>query len=210
MKWVLIQKNPSKQPTKGTYKDWKSLLAQESSNQCAYCAIHENAMGGIRVFHVEHYRPKSKFPQHKNDYMNLLYACPICNTFKGDDWPNEPKEDNSAESYPNPSIIDYNTLFDIDMQSGLIEGKYTSAKYIQEKLFLNRPQLITERRYKYLIAKGQEEISLTKSVITQILGNPENEETCRKFMDLWERFDRLVQKLNEIPHYKMEDVTKKS
>jgi hypothetical protein len=175
MEWKRVPKENSAQPVKGTYKDWKELLAEESYYQCVYCALHEARFGGIRNFHVEHYRPKSKFKELENDFKNLFYACSICNVFKSDDWPDEPKVDLSNASYPNPSHIDYNNIFFIIKNTGIINGKYIAAKYLVEKLFLNRPQLIIERKAAYLYRQLEQ----CKSYIAQIidvLNKCENEE----------------------------------
>ena len=63
MNWIIIVKDPERLPRRGNYRnqEWKQQLAEKGHNQCVYCAIHENIMGGIRNFHVEHYRPKSIF-----------------------------------------------------------------------------------------------------------------------------------------------------
>ncbi|GAB1471744.1 hypothetical protein MASR2M66_26220 [Chloroflexota bacterium] len=206
MNWKKIEKDPAKQPADGTYSDWKPLLAVEGFNQCVYCAINENSMGGIRNFHVEHYRPKSKFADKENDYCNLFYSCPICNTFKSNDWPNEPIADNSIASYPNPSDVDYNTLFDIDIDKGLIEGKNVAAKYIQQKIFLNRPQLITERRVYFLFRKGRVEIEETKNLLKLISDNEDYRAFSEIFMDLSTEFLSLLERLQEIPRYQMGDI----
>jgi hypothetical protein len=206
MNWRIITKDPNRQPTSGTYHDWKPLLAQEGFNQCVYCAIHESAMGGIRNFHVEHYRPKSLFSDRENDYFNLFYACPICNTFKSNDWPNEPVSDNSVSSYPNPSEVDYNSLFVIDSPKGLIEGKNVASKYIQERLFLNRPQLISARRLELLKTKVIEEIESTTVTLGKLNNNPGYHQFVQAFLILNLESIRLLGKLNEIPQYQLEDV----
>lgn len=206
MKWIKIEKDPKRQPATGKYNDWKQLLAIEGANQCVYCAIHENSMGGIRNFHVEHYRPKSIFTDKENDYCNLFYACPICNTFKSNDWPNEPIDDNSIASYPNPSDVDYNTLFDVDIRKGLIEGRNIAAKYIQEKIFLNRPQLITERRIHFILSSGLEEIEETRQLLEKIENDGDYRALSKSFMVLWMDFTKLLQQLREIPHYQLSDV----
>ncbi|MER2511614.1 MAG: HNH endonuclease, partial [Nitrosomonas ureae] len=129
----------------GNYREWKEILAKEAKNQCVYCAIHEAAFGGTRNFHVEHYRPKSIFKKLTNNIKNLFYACAICNTFKGDDWPCEPHIAFSVACYPDASKTDYNQLFELDL-TGEIKGKFVASKYMVEKLYLNRPQLLMERR----------------------------------------------------------------
>lgn len=146
MRWKRIPKENTTQPDGGNYREWKELLAEEGFHQCVYCAIHEACFGGIRNFHVEHYRPKSKFMELETDIKNLFYACAICNVFKSNDWPEDPCEDFSNPSYPDPSQVDYNDLFSVNDSMGVVEGKYIASKYIVEKLYLNRPQLIVERR----------------------------------------------------------------
>lgn len=150
MRWIKIDKRTPGPPGTGTtYRDWKPNLADEGEYQCVYCALHEKALGGFWNFHVEHYRPKSKFPGLTNDYGNLFYACAICNTFKSNDWPAEPDDALEVACYPDPSVVDYNAIFTVD-DRGLICGGNVAARYMVEKIYLNRPQLILERRDCYL------------------------------------------------------------
>lgn len=151
MKWIKIDKSLTAHPTTGIYSDWKELLAEESQYQCVYCCIHESKFGGIRNYHIDHFRPKSKdeFKHLENDYNNLFYSCSICNVFKSDDWPEEPKADYSNNSYPCPSETDYNAL--IENNEGILSGKYIASKYLIERLFLNRPQLILMRKEEDLL-----------------------------------------------------------
>lgn len=146
MKWFKIDKLPK--PTEGRYYyEWKDYLAKEAKNQCVYCAIHVNPFGGIRNFHVEHYRPKSlkDFEHLEHEYSNLFFACSICNCFKGADWPNEPNDKLDIKCYPDPTKIDYSELFQYNSDYS-ITGTNFASKYIVEKLFLNRPQLLLERK----------------------------------------------------------------
>ena len=147
MKWPNVKKSSETQPEKGIYSDWKEQVAAECCHQCIYCAIHEGQFGGIDHYHIEHYRPKSidRFAYLENDITNLYYSCPICNRFKSNDWPNDPV-DLDTISYPDPSINDYNNLFNVDIISHKVEGKYISTAYMTERLYLNRPQLLSERK----------------------------------------------------------------
>ncbi|UPG94485.1 HNH endonuclease [Luteibacter aegosomatissinici] len=152
MKWIKIAKEPGQFPTKGTYKDWKEPLRTEGQNQCVYCAIHESKFGGLRNYHVEHFRPKSIYKERENDYCNLFYACSICNTFKSDDWPHADDDDGDDSKrgdlyvYPSPIVFDYNAIMTVD-NNGFVNGGQASARYLIERLYLNRPQLIRARVY---------------------------------------------------------------
>jgi hypothetical protein len=157
MEWKKISKTAA--PATGTYRDWKSVLAIEASYQCVYCCIHESKFGGQRNFHVEHFRPKSIFPLLENSYGNLFYACGICNSFKGNDWPNEPvANDFSKIAYPDPSTVCYGELFEIKKDTGIVYSKFLAGNYIVERLYLNRPQMITLRRLTHYI----EELTIAK------------------------------------------------
>jgi hypothetical protein len=150
MKWRLISKAAA--PAAGTYKDWKPQLAEESAYQCVYCCIHESKFGGQRNFHVEHWRPKARFPYLENDYANLFYACGICNSFKGDDWPNDPvAEDLSVIAYPDPSKVDYSSILEVDTSNGFVSSPYRAGLYLVERTYLNRPQMVTLRLMSFLI-----------------------------------------------------------
>lgn len=146
MNYRLIPKDKKTQPAKGVYSDWKVQIADECFKQCVYCSIHENHWGGIDHFHIDHFRPKSiaAFSHLINDICNLFYACPICNRFKKDDWPANP--DLAIPSYPDPSITNYSTIFTFSITTFQISGNNPSANYVIHRLYLNRPQLVYERR----------------------------------------------------------------
>jgi hypothetical protein len=169
MKWFRIPKELSTQPKVGNYRDWKEELSIEGKNQCVYCSINTNSFGGIRNFHVEHYRPKSKdkFPELTDKFYNLFFACSICNGFKSDDWPNEPSKKLDNESYPDPSKIDYSNILYWNKQF-LIESEHFTGRYIVQKLFLNRPQLVLERKSYYLHEELRIESEKLKNVVLQI------------------------------------------
>jgi len=215
MKWKRIPKERSIQPSSGSYQDWKQEIADEGFHQCVYCAIHDADFGGIRNFHVEHYKPKSivRFKDLRDDITNLYYACPICNTFKSNDWPSDPVDDFSIHCYPDPSIIDYCDIFVLDEQSGLVSGRYIASKYMVEKLYLNRPQLVMERRIISLriqekILRGQ-----VKELYGQLKGKVSHNDTLFALLErinlLKERLIELKDKLHEIPPYTIAETERK-
>lgn len=163
MKYRIIKKDPSKQPKVGVYGDWKVQISEECYKQCVYCTINEMSWGGIDHYHIDHYRPKSIFTHLENDICNLFYACPVCNRFKSDDWPNEPNLE--LPSYPDPSITDYRLIFEYDITSYQLKGINASAKYLIIRLYLNRAQLVYERREEYL---NEKEAALSNWLIEKI------------------------------------------
>lgn len=156
MKWPLLSGKRRQQPVTGRWHEWKAKIADECGAQCIYCAIHEARFGGIRNFHVEHFRPKAKFPKLENDIRNLYLACAICNVLKCDDWPAEPKPDHSAPGYPDPAACDYNSLFSIDGRTHEIGSSVVAGRYVIERVMLNRAQLILQRRLAAFLARINE------------------------------------------------------
>ena len=76
------QKNPQRSYTGimwRTNRENKKRLINDFEHRCAYCDDLDKYGGGSKVYHVEHFAPKEKFPELKFQYDNLLYACPFCN-----------------------------------------------------------------------------------------------------------------------------------
>jgi hypothetical protein len=134
------------QPSRGKWHEWKQAIADHCDGRCVYCAIPEARFGGIRNFHIEHFRPKVKFPAMENNIGNLYLACAICNVLKCDDWPAEPAADHSRAAYPDPFLTNYNTLFMVSSTTHEVASPTVAGKYLVERVLLNRAQLILERR----------------------------------------------------------------
>jgi 5-methylcytosine-specific restriction endonuclease McrA len=205
MNWKLISKNQKNQPTSGTYSDWKEQIAKECFYQCVYCSIHEAQFGGIDHYHIDHFRPKSKFPAHKEDILNLFYACPVCNRFKSDDWPGEP--DLNTTTYIDPSKINYSELFDLKTDFEIV-GNYTASRYIILRLYLNRSQLIFERRESL---QRIQEIVLRESINALIIKIGEFDtkyalEALMSIMGIYSNLLTLEQKKREIRPYQLVDI----
>lgn len=144
--WPKLIGKPRKQPADGRWHEWKQVVADHCDGRCVYCAIPEGRFGGIRNFHIEHFRPKAKFPRLENDIRNLYLACAVCNVLKCDDWPAEPANDHSLAAYPDPSVTDYNTLLLVSQANYEVNAVTIAGRYLIERILLNRAQLILERR----------------------------------------------------------------
>ncbi|MFO9416553.1 HNH endonuclease [Legionella pneumophila serogroup 1] len=69
------------------YRKHKPQLRVEFNFQCPYCHTREPEIGGAKSFHIDHYKPKKKFPDLICEYQNLIYSCRDCNNYKSDYWP---------------------------------------------------------------------------------------------------------------------------
>lgn len=68
-------------PTDAKWRDFQPELSAAFQTICGYC--EEYCHG-----HVDHFRPKSRFPKLVYEWHNWILACPHCNTIgKGEKWP---------------------------------------------------------------------------------------------------------------------------
>lgn len=202
MKWFRIPKETSPLPTKGShYREWKEDLSIEGRGQCVYCAINNYSFGGIRNFHVEHYKPKSKeeFAILEHDYQNLYYACSICNCFKGDDWPNEPNDLFDRDFYPDPSKVDYSNILKQN-SSFEVDSDFITGKYLIQKIFLNRPQLILERRKFELTTQLKESLENSKMMIKEFLETAPDDPIVPGYLSLIQTALLLINEANINPY----------
>ncbi len=167
MKWYKVNKAARTQPGAGVYGDWKEQIAEECSFCCVYCAIGEASWGGIDHYQIDHFRPKSKFSHLTHVITNLYYACPVCNRFKSDDWPSDTLE-LEVVCYPDPSEFDYNDLMSVSSDTFQLDGTCVASKYVISRLYLNRPQLVFERREAQLSKTSQEMIATVQTLLQSV------------------------------------------
>lgn len=82
-----------------SYRKYKPFLRLEFARKCVYCRMPDT-MKGTDGFGVDHYRPKSIFPNLRATYSNLYYCCNQCNRRKTDYWPSPKLE--ATHFIPNP------------------------------------------------------------------------------------------------------------
>jgi len=159
------------------YRKYKPWLREDFKYACVYCSIHEGEFGGFHNFHVEHFKPKSKFPTLETEYINLLYACWRCNSFKGEDWPsNNPLK--SGRGYLNPCKYDYEEYFIIDKDE-VITGKVKVVTYMIERLHLNCYFLIEVRKKRREIHESIKKYRLITSEMDKVLKNEKSNSKIR-------------------------------
>lgn len=156
------------------YEATKNYLLELGGRRCVYCGILEARCGGVYYMHVEHYRPKSKFPKRSDDLHNLYVACAICNVFKRDDWPMDPDGFN-LPAYPEPVRHDYNELFSIS-SDGRVSSAFPAGSYMTVRLALNRVQLILDRRFEAVSKKIMELKDEVEQLVSQNAANLSREQ----------------------------------
>ncbi len=202
MYWKQIDRSKRVQNS-GVYTDWKQQISDDCYNQCVYCSIHEMPWGGIDHYHIDHFRPKKRFVELVNTITNLYHACPICNKFKSNDWKNEPTDLNVI-CYPDPSDHNYSDLFTVNTTSYILEGKYIASKYLINRLYLNRPQLVYERREFFLNLKFKSVIAETEKIIIDCTNNELKNEAIKLIISL----SQFILTRSNVPAYKLSEIRK--
>ena len=67
------------------YQLYRADLKRDFHGACGYCGDEDVRVDAV-VFHIDHFAPKSRFPDLAVSYSNLVYACRYCNVSKSDHW----------------------------------------------------------------------------------------------------------------------------
>lgn len=206
--WQQVTKTPNTR-LDGNWKrrGVKHHVRNEAHERCVYCGVHENYIGGVNAFHKDHLRPKSMFPGLENSLSNIYYACPICNTFKSNAWPNEPASDHSLPAFSDPAIINYDALFSVNWSAGLVDGNYVESRYIQTTLHLNRPQLIMTRREHSLNKRIDQLNSRLPSLVVSLvsISSQRAHSLVITYLQANSELQEIVSAGKTIPRYEAED-----
>jgi hypothetical protein len=168
------------------YAGFKVDLRTNFAARCGYCDAPDHYCGGERGYQIDHFAPKKKFPLLANVYSNLVYACPICNRAKWDDWvgdcPNTPVT--GDKGYVDPCTPEYdnhltrNGLGEIEAISPL--GHYMRDKL---KLALLRHQFVWQA----------EKLNTMRQEISQMLNDVDVLACQERQVDLLRRFREITQ-----------------
>ncbi len=129
---------------KYNHQQIKAALRLMFSDKCAYCESH---ITHVDFGDIEHFRPKSLFPQLCFEWDNMLLGCSVCNSprFKGANFP----EATVNGLIVNPVTEDPNDFFsfEFDGETGTanVIDKNPRGETTKNLLGLNRPELIRHR-----------------------------------------------------------------
>jgi uncharacterized protein (TIGR02646 family) len=123
---------------RGNYADPinKDALRKSTAGKCMYC---ESKIEHNSYAHVEHIKPKKKFPELEFTWDNLGFSCQICNTNKGEKYDKTTLFINPYCENPEDHLV-FLELY-LYPRQGSERGEYTI-----KELDLNRPNLIERRK----------------------------------------------------------------
>ncbi len=77
------KKVPANITNRYNQKNVKESLQREVKYKCMYC---ESKLSHVSYEHIEHIKPKFKYPELTFEWQNLGLACPVCNMNKSDEY----------------------------------------------------------------------------------------------------------------------------
>jgi len=129
----------------------KQALREMFHDKCAYC---ESKITHVDYPHIEHYRPKKKYPHLTFRWENLLLAYGMCNsrTYKDEHFPVQDNDDNRPLLL-NP--CDDDPKQHIRFEQAWVVPLSERGRTTSELLGLNRrDELLDRRREKYVLIFG--------------------------------------------------------
>ncbi len=67
-----------------SYESYRPWLRDEFLFRCVYCLKRETWGHATGEYDLDHFNPRSVMPEHRVDYLNLVYSCRRCNIVKRD------------------------------------------------------------------------------------------------------------------------------
>lgn len=115
----------------------KCRLEKDFFNRCAYCDDADKYYG-IGAYHVDHFAPKSLFPELKFNYDNLTYSCPYCNRAKSNKWAGATPHENVVGDMGFIDVCqdEYDQHLERDERTGFIYPRTKLGQYMFEELNL--------------------------------------------------------------------------
>lgn len=120
------------------FREVKEELIRESENKCGYCG---SKLGITDQGNIDHYYPKSKFPELEFEKSNLVLACNYCNRMKSD---RIPVDENNKKIILHPQQDDFSLHISEDANGSLIGITDLGTSTINT-LQLNRKALVEDR-----------------------------------------------------------------
>jgi uncharacterized protein (TIGR02646 family) len=114
----------------------KEALRKSTAGKCMYC---EGKFEQSSYAHVEHIKPKTKFPELKFSWDNLGFSCQVCNTNKGEKYDETTPFINPYNENPEDYLVFLD--FYVHPRRDSERGKYSITE-----LQLNRAGLIERRK----------------------------------------------------------------
>jgi len=156
-------------PSENNYTKYRPYIREDFSECCAYCLMYETFAGGQENFELDHFKPKSKFPELIHQYTNIYYSCHVCNKQKRNHWPSE--EELYSKGYRFVDTCKENFSTHYEDQNGYWKPISPAGEYTAEKIRLNEKHHLEIRQIimGLLSVFGEPPIDWDKPLKSQIM-----------------------------------------
>lgn len=122
------------------HEDLKDALVTAFHGKCAYC---ESFIRHVDYGHIEHFRPKSKYPVKTFDWSNFVLACGVCNggEHKGDAFPLKAQGGPLINPCAEEPASHFSFEYDPVARLASVHGTTRRGETTEKLLGLNRPDL---------------------------------------------------------------------
>jgi HNH endonuclease len=190
---ALFQRRESP-PYFSDYRKYKAFLQRDFLQRCAYCERTEDYLGGEDAFEVEHFKPKSKFPDLLVAYENLYYVCRRCNLHKAETWPSDDLLARGTR-FADPCEEDLYTDHVHENEDGKLDALTSCGTYSSSHIRLNRNEL---QRWRRLRSEARNDLPLLtdlarwldKHISTSDASAAEREEMAARLTAVRRRIDQ--------------------
>ncbi|WP_302631371.1 HNH endonuclease [uncultured Clostridium sp.] len=126
---------------RSTHTGFKKILQEDFKYICGYCGKDSKLFK--EDYQIDHFIPKSIYPEGKGDYYNLVYSCRKCNRNKWDKWPtgNVSKSHDGNVGFVDPVLPEYDKHLKRDINGKIIPITNLGVYIVNElKLDLRRTE----------------------------------------------------------------------
>lgn len=180
----LVPKRTYEGPEMSHYRKYKKQLRDDFHGRCGYTDCRDFWFGGVSTFQIDHFKPKSKYPELTTRYDNLVYSCSFANNAKRDDY--------DDALYLDPCKVDYNEHFERDVQGNIFPKASSPAAqhmYNKMKLYLKRYGII------WMLDQLQEKIKAVQVQIEKIKEEKERSPLLQLNYELSRAFQEYLEYL---------------
>jgi uncharacterized protein (TIGR02646 family) len=102
------------------WRDFRDELADRFFDKCGYCEMRcRETDSPTKAPTLDHFRPRSEFPELTYEWSNWIYSCWRCNQEKGNLWPDS--------EYVDPCAVPFDerpeAYFEVDVVTGEVIAK---------------------------------------------------------------------------------------
>ena len=159
-------------PPTSNYRAHRPFLRRDFLERCAYCERTEEYLGGEEAFEIEHFKPKSRFPELICAYHNLYYACRGCNGHKSETWPSG-DEIARGRRFADPCVEDPYVHHLRERENGAVEALTPCGVYSNGHIRLDREALRKWRRLRSEAREDLPELTALARLLQQVVSSSE-------------------------------------